>query len=170
MPTFHALSALKWGASRARAPPLRIVSALFPQSSFFHLRRVLLQCPSSTQTLEKQADLVGLALFRIFRIFRFFRSFFPFFPFFRFSDFSVFSVFWARFRGNRPPAQCVFSYPSFPPKLKATHPKRPNAVENATMRVNCCCWLPPSSPSMPTQMCCVSARRPQDAVAKGRRR
>ena len=67
--------------------------------------------------------------FRIFRIFRFFRSFFSFF-----SVFSVFSVFpffpflgWARFRGNRPPAQCVFSYPSFPPKLKATHPKRPNA-------------------------------------------
>ena len=32
---FHELSAVKWGATGTRAPPLHIVSALFPQSFFF---------------------------------------------------------------------------------------------------------------------------------------
>ena len=73
--------------------------------------------------------------FSVFSVFSVpFFSFFPFFPFF----FSVFRVFFRffRFLGGRVSEEtvpqhsvcvCVFSYPSFPPKLKATHPKRPNA-------------------------------------------
>ena len=84
MPIVHELSAVKWAATRARAPPLCVVSALFPLNSFFRLRGVLSECPSSTQTLEKQADFFGpfpnFPKFSNFQNFSFF-SFFSFFPF-----------------------------------------------------------------------------------------
>ena len=110
---------MKWGASRAPAAPphsFRIVSAIL-----LHLRRVLSQCPSSTQTLEKQSDLVGLGP----------SPNFPFFPFFLCTF-----RFWGRRVSEETVPQhsvcgcvcvCVFSCPSSRPKLKATHPKRPNA-------------------------------------------
>ena len=66
--------------------------------------------------------------------------FFPSFPFiisffpgvFEFPHFTSFA--WAHFRGNCPPAQGLFFYPSSPPKPKATHPRQSNAVENATIQ------------------------------------
>ena len=77
MPTFRELSAVKWGATRARAPPLHIVSALVPQilnpppNSF----EMPLQHPDTGKTNKFGG--FGPSSFRIFH-------FFPFCPFFLF--------------------------------------------------------------------------------------
>ena len=64
MPTFHDLSTVKWGATRARAPLLCIASTeLF--SSVLSPFAMPLQHPNT----GKQADLVGLGPYPIFRFF-----------------------------------------------------------------------------------------------------
>ena len=81
----------------------RIVSTLT-----FHLRRNLSQCPSNTQTLEKQTTLVwALSKFSVFA--RFFCGL-------EFSHFPLFG--WACFRGNGPPARGLFPPPRPLPNQK----------------------------------------------------
>ena len=169
---------------RSSAAPLysfRIASA----ELFFHLCQLspFAVPPAPKHWINKQIWWFWVP-FRIFR--------FRFFPFSFFSVFSVFSVFLRsvfsvfsgvsnfrifRFWGGRVSEETVpkdsVCFPALlsPPKPKATHPKQRNAMENATMQVTCCCWLSPSFPSMPTQVCCASARshrmqRPQDGGAE----
>ena len=135
----------------------------------------------------RQLSEFSIFLFSVFRFsfFLFFRfsafpfSCFPVFPFFsvfslsfrfsRFCRFFVFSFFFSDFRifrflGGRvseetvPPQHRVyFPIPCPFPNPKATHPKQPNAVEDATMQVNCCWWLPPKlSINADTDVLCVS--------------
>ena len=157
MRIFHELRAVKW-----EQPALRIVSALFPQNSWS-------QCP--VPNTGKTSRFGGFAPLSEVSIFFPFFPFFPFFLFFGGFEFPHFLLFWwERFRGNRPTAQSLFSYPRPPPKPKTTHPKQPNAVEMQPCKLIIVAGSPPNFPSMPTQMCCVSARRPKDPAAKGRRR
>ena len=136
--------------------------------------------PPSTQTYWKKCRFGGLgplsefSFFCVFSVFPFFLLFFPFFLFFRFSgvlNFRIFRFLCGRVSGETVPQHSVcFPTPCPLPTPKPLTQNSQTHSVNATMQVNCCCWLSPSFPSMPTQVCCVLARRPQDAAATGRRR
>ena len=131
----------------------------------FWLCRLLFSIPPSPQTLEKQANLVFLGLFPNFPFFPFlFFRFFRFFGGFQFPHFPFFGR--ARFRGIGPPAQGSLFLPLLPSQTHCHPSRQPNAPENASVQVSFCGGLPPSLPSMLPQMCCTSARRSRDAMAK----
>ena len=163
MPTFHALSAVKWGATRARAPPplhsFRIVAAGFPPTPSPYAMPFQQPNPG-------KANVFGgcSAFFSEFS--EVFFSFFSvlFFVFFWGFEILHFPFFWVGAFPNPSPQHKVY-FPTLapPPKPKATHPKQSNAVENATMQVNCCCWFPSLiCISADTDVLCVSTE------AKGR--
>ena len=109
----------------------------------------------------------ALSEFSEFSVFSvFFLFLFRFFVFWGVSNFRIFRFFgWARFRGNRPPAQgffFVFLAP-VPSQTQNHSPKTATCRGNAAMQLIAAAGSPPSFPSMPTQMCCVSAQRPKES-------
>ena len=165
MPIFHVLSAVKWGATRTRARPLCIVSALFLQN-LFSSRLSLFAMPRQHPNIGKTNRFGGFGFLSEFFDIPFRFSFFLGISNFRISVFLV-----GAFPRKASPSTGFIVLPSSPPKPKATHPKQPpNAVENATMQVvnanmqvNCCCWFPSKlSINADTNVLCVSM------AAKGR--
>ena len=136
---------------RSSAAPLynfRIVSAYF--SSAPSPFRNAFQHPNT----EKQTDLVGLGPFPNFRFFSFH---FP--PFFRsvFSGGSDLFGVGAFPRKPSPEHSVCFPTPRPLPNPKPLTQNSQTRVENATMQVNCCCWLPTKlSVNANTDALCVS--------------
>ena len=107
--------AVEWGAARARAPPLCIVSALFPP--------IFSSAPESFRTAPPAPKHWKSKQILFSRIF-------------------LFSVFWVS-AFPRKPSPMEHSVSLVPSQTQNhSHKTTQRTMENATMQVNCCCWLP----------------------------
>ena len=133
------MSCAPLSGTRARAPP----SVWFPQNLFLICAESFRNAPQHPNTKKKkQTDLVVFGPFPNYPFFPFFP--FPFFPLFGDFRISAFSVFWvgACLRKPSHSTGCIF-LPLVPSQTQSHSPKTAKrTVENATIQVNCCCWLP----------------------------
>ena len=116
-------------------------------ADFFHLRGVLSECPSSTQTLEKTNGFCGFgplsefSEFFLFFLFFPFRFFSPFFRGFRISAFSVFGV--GAFPRKPSPSPGFIFLPPVPSQTQSHSPKTAKRSGKCNHAITCWCWFLP---------------------------